>query len=305
MWEQKESWQKVELGQIDERYRHLRIPQPRQERAVAESMQRCGQLMPLVVTLRKETLALVDGFKRLQAARQIGLDCLDVRKLPLSDRAAVVAVYSLNCYGKGLMDLEEALVVRTLCREYGLAQTEVAELLGRHKSWVNRRLMLVERLSEQVQQDVRVGLVAVSVAREIARLPRGNQAEVAAAVHRHALTCRDGALLVTLFEKATDRKQQQELLDRPREGLERYRGRPQVAAYDPRLSQEANQLRRVVLRTMDGQSRLVGELRGGKHLRWQEAQLGLLERLLGQAMSSTTQLCEELKSSVEIMRKST
>jgi len=162
--------------------------------------------------------------------------------------------------------------------------------------------MLVERLSEQVQQDVRVGLAPVSVAREIARLPRGNQPEVAAAVHRHGLTCRDGALLVTLFEKATDRKRQQELLERPREALERYRGRPAVAAYDPRLSHEANRLRGVVLRTIDAQTRLVRELRGGKYLRWREAERGVLDRLLRQAMTSALQLHEEIEISVDAMK---
>lgn len=296
------SWQNVELDKLDERYGYLRIPQPRQERAVAESMRRFGQLVPLVVSARGDALAVVDGFKRLHAARQIGLGQLDVRELTLSDKAAVAAVYSLNRYGKGLMDLEEALVVRALCREHGLAQTEVAELLSRHKSWVSRRLMLVERLSEQVQQDVSVGLVSVSMAREIARLPRGNQPEVAAALHRHGLTCREGTLLVTLFEKVTDRKQQQEMLKRPREALERYRGRPSEPVYDQRLSHEANMLRRVVLKTMDSQTRLVRELRGGKYLRWQEAERSVLDQLLRQAMTSASQLREEIELFFDAMK---
>ena len=44
----------------------------------------------------------------------------------------------------------------------------VAELLDRHPSWVSRRLGLLERLVEQVQDDVRVGLVSTTAAREIA-----------------------------------------------------------------------------------------------------------------------------------------
>ena len=43
---------------------------------------------------------------------------------------------------------EEALVVHSLSHEDGLSQGEIAVLLGRHKSWVCRRLSLVERLSD-------------------------------------------------------------------------------------------------------------------------------------------------------------
>ncbi len=63
-------------------------------------------------------------------------------------------------------------MVRGLCREMKLTQVQVAELLGRHKSWVCRRLALAERLAEPVQDDMRLGLVNATVARELARLPR-------------------------------------------------------------------------------------------------------------------------------------
>jgi ParB/RepB/Spo0J family partition protein len=280
----------VSLDRLDERYGELRIARPRQQDAVTESMRRFGQLTPLVASARGEALAVIDGFKRLHAADKLGLERLAVRLLPLSEQAAVAAVYSLNRHGSGMSDLEEALVVRALCREHAMAQVEVAELLGRHKSWVSRRLMLVERLSEQVQQDVRVGLVSVSVAREVARLPRGNQPEVAMAVHRHGLTARDATHLVSLFEKATDRRQQQNLLERPRESLDRERGRAALAPHDSRLGAGANRLRRLALTALEGASRLSQGLAETSPPSWTEAERSVLTALLRQVLGSVRQL---------------
>ena len=46
--------------------------------------------------------------------------------------------------GKGLTDLEQAWLVRSLYREAKLTQPQTAHLFARHKSWVSRRLMLAE-----------------------------------------------------------------------------------------------------------------------------------------------------------------
>ncbi len=39
--------------------------------------------------------------------------------------------------------------------------------MGRNKSWVSRRLSLIERLSEELQDEIRLGLLSVSVGREL------------------------------------------------------------------------------------------------------------------------------------------
>jgi hypothetical protein len=70
-----------------------------------------------------------------------------------------------------------------------MSQMEVAELLGRHKSWVCRRLALIERLGMKARDDLRVGLLSPTAARQIVRLQQGNQAEVLDAARRGALSC--------------------------------------------------------------------------------------------------------------------
>lgn len=68
--------------------------------------------------------------------------------------------------------------MRSLCRDHRLTPVEVGKALRRDKSWVSRRLMLAERLEGVLQDDIRLGLLAPTVARELASLPRGNQAFV-------------------------------------------------------------------------------------------------------------------------------
>ncbi len=84
--------------------------------------------------------------------------------------------------------MEEAWIVHALVREDGLSQIEAAELLGRHKSWVCRRLALIEKLAEEAKEDLRLGLVSPTTARQLVQLPAGNQVELLATARREALT---------------------------------------------------------------------------------------------------------------------
>ena len=90
---------------------------------------------------------MLDGFTRWEAAQQVrGMTTLLVRLIEVDDQRAKAAIYGLNQTGRRPYELEEAWLVQALVREDGLSQSEVAELLGRHKSWVCRRLALLEKL---------------------------------------------------------------------------------------------------------------------------------------------------------------
>jgi hypothetical protein len=71
-------------------------------------LRRLGQLVPIVVCEREAAFAIVDGFKRLAAARALGLETLRARVMALGEAAAIAALVSLNRAGRGLTDLEEA-----------------------------------------------------------------------------------------------------------------------------------------------------------------------------------------------------
>src|SRR6202011_5626912 len=60
------------LSRLGERYRRYRLADPHAEQAMTQSLGRWGQLAPVVVCLRGEQWEVVDGFKRLAAARVPG-----------------------------------------------------------------------------------------------------------------------------------------------------------------------------------------------------------------------------------------
>ncbi len=107
-----------------------------------------------------------------------------MRVLEVDEPTAKAAILSLNRDQRPVRELEEAWVVQGLVRDDGMTQVEAAHLLGRHKSWVCRRLALLEKLSVAVKEDLRLGLVGPSLARQLTRLPVGNQETLLALVRR-------------------------------------------------------------------------------------------------------------------------
>ena len=123
----------LELIQLGDRYRRYRLTDTDAETAMAGSLRRYGQLSPLVVCLRAETYEVLDGFKRLAAARTLGLKTLRVRLLEADERLAKAAIYGLNATGGRPQEWEEAWIVHALVREDGMTQVEVAD------SWAGTR----------------------------------------------------------------------------------------------------------------------------------------------------------------------
>jgi len=190
----------IPLGGIDERYRGYRMIYPKAEKAMAASIERYGQLSPVVVgPAQKDCYPMIDGFKRLRASRRLGLPNLKVTVLQAGERALKAAMFHLNRKHHTMTAMEEAVIVRALYREHGLTQEAVGTLLGFHKSWVNRRLALLDRLDKDVLEEVRLGLIGPGMIREVGKLPRGNQPAVLDTIRKHTMTCRESAQLVALI----------------------------------------------------------------------------------------------------------
>jgi len=190
----------LELSSIDNRYECYRLIDPKTEKAMKESMERYGQLSPVVVgNPEKNLYLLVDGFKRYRACRKLGHLQIKVGVLEAGERALKAAIFFLNRQARSLRPLEEAMIVYGLYRKDKLTQVQIATLLGCHKSWVCRRLALVERLDEEVLEQVRLGLIGPGITRELIRLPRGNQADALKSIQKHQLTCRETTQLVSLL----------------------------------------------------------------------------------------------------------
>lgn len=216
----------IEITGIGERYGVYRIVSPRADAAMKESIQRYGQMSPVVCVKAGNGYELIDGFKRLRVFRRLNRSVLQAKTMDISTRACKAAIIQLNSRGlRSINEMEEALVLHSLHREDRLTQIEIAALVGRHKSWVSRRISLIERLSEEVQEDIRLGLISVVAGRELAKLPRGNQKAAAAAVLKHRFSTRETAKLITHL-LSRPRWEYEAILWAPWEIIERREPRP-------------------------------------------------------------------------------
>ena len=198
--------QLIEVHALGERLSALRLCEGAALATMRRSLEEHGQLSALVLFSPAGQLEIIDGFKRVRAARALGWPTLSARVVTVGSIDAKLRLRELHG-GRGLTELEEAWLVRSLYREDRLTQPEIARLLSRHKSWVWRRLMLVESLDSAVQSDVRLGLIAARAAVAVSRLPRGNQQAASRVVVRRGLTVRQTELLVdeVLHEEAAAR----------------------------------------------------------------------------------------------------
>jgi ParB/RepB/Spo0J family partition protein len=239
------------LDQLGQNYRRYRLPDPEAEADMIGSLRRYGQLSPVVVCRRRETHEILDGFKRLAAARALGWKTVAAQLWEADERAAKAAIYGLNQTGRRTQEWEDAWIVHALVRDDGLTQVEVAFLLGRHKSWVCRRLALVEKLAEPAREDLRLGLLSATAARSLVKLPPGNQPEVLAALHREELTAAELDGVVDLLAATPGRSQQEYILAQPRQALQQAH-QETGWAYDPRLSRPGNRVARRLAGVLDG-----------------------------------------------------
>lgn len=251
----------VSLELFDERLQRYRLVQPRQERTLAQSLERYGQVSPVVICILEQSLVMVDGFKRLRAARKLkGMERLEARCVEVDEQGAKAAVYNLNRAGQRPVELEESWIVHALVREDGLSQVEAAHLLGRHKSWVNRRQAMLERLCEGAREELRLGLLTPAIARQLTRLPMGNQAAALHTTREASLTSTELSGVVTLLLASATKEQTDFVLSDPRRALrqseERY-----IHQWDPRLSTAGNRIAKRLRFLLDGLAKMQTWLR--------------------------------------------
>src|SRR5271166_3094116 len=127
----------LDLHRLDLRFAGSRLVEPHAVARLAESIERCGQIVPCIVVAVPggeggglEALVLIDGYRRVAALRRLGRDTAGV---------------------------EQALLLRELVQGQGLSQHDVARRCGRDVSWVSRRLQLLSGLPDAALAAVRGG----------------------------------------------------------------------------------------------------------------------------------------------------
>ncbi len=253
--------EEMALDALDLELARLRCPPPCRVETIRRDLASNGQLTPLVAQLQAErSPTLLDGFKRLRAARELGWSHLQVGCIEASTSTALALMVSLN-RRFGLSHIEEALLVQELIGG-GLTGVQVGTLLARHKSWVSRRLGLLQRLAPELQEEMKLGLLEPGIARRLLGLPRGNQVELAAVARKAALGVRQTESLVQLWQRAPSDDARQWVLSNPREAIAQAQSPPKRAE-DPRLSAQGQWVQRRVRAALQAIAALMEALGSG------------------------------------------
>ena len=230
----------LDLTAFDLRLDRFRLVQPKAEQLMRRSLAKYGQLAPVVFCQLEGSLVLVDGFKRFRAARTLqGMNLLRAHFIEVDEQGAKAAIFNLNRIPSKPNELEESWLIYALVHDDHLPQVEVAQMLGRHKSWVNRRLALIERLTEEAREALRLGILTPTQARHMTQLPRGNQNAAMKCATEHALTSRELSETVKLLLASSTNDQSAFVLTKPREAIRQSQDN-YVHQWDPRLSTAGN-----------------------------------------------------------------
>lgn len=226
-------------------YLCVRCIRPALVEQMASSLGTRGQLTPVVAAREAEKVELIDGFKRQAAAKRTGLATLRVIVVELDEVARWSTMLALNQGAGRMTELEEALVIQRLMAQ-PLTQLQVSQLVQRHKTWVSRRVGLLERLHPELVEAMRLGLLHPGVARRLLALPQGNQLLLATAAQQARLGPRDTELLVGLWQRAKDHEVRKQLLAQPAAALKAAFPELSRPPVDPRLTAEGRQLSRLL-----------------------------------------------------------
>ncbi len=196
----------LDLAALDERYGRLRVVDRRSQARLLASIEEHGQQDPIyVVAAGDGRYVVVDGHKRARALRRLRRDVVKAVVLDTEPAEALVAAYRAGL-GQGYNAIEEGWLIYELHRVGKWDLGQVAAAMGRSKSWVSRRLGLVEGLPDAVLDGVRRGeLGAWSAMKHLLPLARANAPaceRLAAKIAQASLSSREVALVCEHFGRS-------------------------------------------------------------------------------------------------------
>lgn len=119
---------------------------------------------------------VVDGHRRLEAARRVGLATIPVRVdngRVATDEALLEAAFVANYHRDDMTDLEEAHALKSLVDYYG-SQTKAAKRLGIPQNTISSKLSLL-KLAPELQKDLVTGARKVEHVRNLGKLSAEEQ----------------------------------------------------------------------------------------------------------------------------------
>lgn len=157
-----------------------------------ESVRELGVILPIVVATVEAYLhdrpdrasdlddgaqyVVVDGHRRLEASRRVGLAMIPVRvdnARVATDESLLEAAFVANYHRDDMTDLEEAHALKQLVDYYG-SQTKASKRLGIAQGTLSSKLSLL-KLTPELQKDLATGVRKVEHVRNLGKLSPDEQ----------------------------------------------------------------------------------------------------------------------------------
>lgn len=227
----------VDLHQLELRHDDLRIRGGDRRRRLIASVAELGQQVPVIVIAERERLVLIDGYLRVDALRRLGRDTVIATAWPVTEPEALLHHHHLAASEHTA--IEDAWLLARL-RTHGLSFDDLAARFCRSKSWVSRRLALLDELATAAQASVRAGTVPAHAAMKylvpLARANRRHCEQLIAGFGDTRVSVRDVGVLYHAWRRA-DAAGRQHLVTEPLLCLRALR-----AAAEPVVDDEAASL---------------------------------------------------------------
>ena len=208
----------IEIAQLHLRYAHTRIEWPQRVFALASSIERFGQIIPVIVLRQGEdSFVLIDGYLRVKAMKHCLRDTVVAEIWECKEEETLAEVLA-RAHSRQWDFLEEAALLRELHDQYHLSQSRIASMVGRKQSWVSGRLALYSALSEELLEWIRKGSIstwaATRVIAPIARAIPEHGKVLSENLSKASLSTRELTLLFRHYQKA-NRKQRENIVQEP------------------------------------------------------------------------------------------
>lgn len=176
---------------IPNRFQPRRDFDPERLSELAASIREYGVLQPIVLRKRGNGFELVAGERRWRATQLAGLGSIPALVREYSDMEMTAVALVENLQRENLNPVEEALAYRRLIDEFGFNQDDVAQKVGKSRSFIANSVRLLN-LPPVIQEHVSRGTMSPGQARPLLVLPTAELQEAAAEkILSQALTARD------------------------------------------------------------------------------------------------------------------
>jgi ParB/RepB/Spo0J family partition protein len=130
-----------------------------------------GVLVPVLLRRSGGKLYLLDGARRIRAAKAAGLSAVPaiIEDAEMSEADITLSQMILNCQREDLTPLEKAKAIASVMKNTSATATQVAAKLGMSNAMVTRHLSLLS-LPPDVQARIEAAELSPSIAYEIAKI---------------------------------------------------------------------------------------------------------------------------------------